>query len=210
LDWEGNEILAGTLTVGSDPTNNMEVATKQYVDNNGGNGVFTAEYGVTSYVDIKAAIDLGKAVIITQQSSSSVAGDILYYVTYVDSADDSIHFASLPCMNPSSVFHNSYYLWYGQISTSNNYSSQVYSLQQAHVKTSLTLDYNNWDQNNTITVSYSRISADNLVQVSPDPTSADDYVDAGILCTAQGTGTLTFTCKTVPTNDITVNVVVWN
>ena len=32
LDWSGNEVLAGTLTVGADPTNNMEVATKQYVD----------------------------------------------------------------------------------------------------------------------------------------------------------------------------------
>ena len=33
LDWNGNEVLAGTLTVGSDPTSNMEVATKHYVDN---------------------------------------------------------------------------------------------------------------------------------------------------------------------------------
>lgn len=32
LDWSGNEVLAGTLTVGANPTNNMEVATKQYVD----------------------------------------------------------------------------------------------------------------------------------------------------------------------------------
>ena len=32
LDWDGNEVLAGTLTVGADPTDNMEVATKQYVD----------------------------------------------------------------------------------------------------------------------------------------------------------------------------------
>lgn len=32
LDWNGNETLAGKLTVGSDPTENMDVATKQYVD----------------------------------------------------------------------------------------------------------------------------------------------------------------------------------
>ena len=32
LDWDGNEILAGKLTVGSSPTDNMDVATKQYVD----------------------------------------------------------------------------------------------------------------------------------------------------------------------------------
>ena len=32
LDWLGNEWLAGKLTVGAGPTNNMDVATKQYVD----------------------------------------------------------------------------------------------------------------------------------------------------------------------------------
>ena len=33
LDWDGNEVLAGRLTVGENPFNNMDVATKQYVDN---------------------------------------------------------------------------------------------------------------------------------------------------------------------------------
>lgn len=33
LDWSGNEVLAGKLTVGAAPTANMDVATKQYVDN---------------------------------------------------------------------------------------------------------------------------------------------------------------------------------
>lgn len=33
LDWNGNGWYAGKLTVGSAPTNNMDVATKQYVDN---------------------------------------------------------------------------------------------------------------------------------------------------------------------------------
>jgi len=32
LDWSGNEVLAGKLTVGAAPTNNMDVATKEYVD----------------------------------------------------------------------------------------------------------------------------------------------------------------------------------
>ena len=47
LDWDGNEILAGKLTVGTAPTANMDVATKQYVDTGlsgkvGGSG--TASY----------------------------------------------------------------------------------------------------------------------------------------------------------------------
>ena len=32
LDWNGNETLKGKLTVGTDPTNSMDVATKSYVD----------------------------------------------------------------------------------------------------------------------------------------------------------------------------------
>lgn len=33
LDWSGNGVYAGKLTVGAGPSNNMDVATKQYVDN---------------------------------------------------------------------------------------------------------------------------------------------------------------------------------
>lgn len=41
LDWNGNEWLAGKLTVGTNPTNPMDVATKQYVDNITGVSDFT-------------------------------------------------------------------------------------------------------------------------------------------------------------------------
>ena len=35
LDWSGNEVLAGKLTVGASPTNNMDVVTKQYMESQG-------------------------------------------------------------------------------------------------------------------------------------------------------------------------------
>ena len=35
LDWSGNEVLAGKLTVGANPTANMDVVTKQYMENKG-------------------------------------------------------------------------------------------------------------------------------------------------------------------------------
>ena len=38
LDWSGNEVLAGKLTVGAAPTNDMDVATKKYVDDHAGGG----------------------------------------------------------------------------------------------------------------------------------------------------------------------------
>lgn len=61
---------------------------------------------------------------------------------------------------------------------------------------------------NTQTVNVTGVTANNIVFVSPAPASAADYADAGIVCTAQGSGTLTFTCTTVPSNNITVNVVI--
>jgi hypothetical protein len=62
--------------------------------------------------------------------------------------------------------------------------------------------------NNTQTVTVTGVRATNTVFVSPAPASASDYASAGIYCTAQGTNSLTFTCTTVPTNAITVNVVI--
>lgn len=62
--------------------------------------------------------------------------------------------------------------------------------------------------NNTQTVSVTGVTASNIVIVSPAPASAADYAAAGIVCTAQGTDSLTFTCTTVPSNAITVNVII--
>jgi len=61
---------------------------------------------------------------------------------------------------------------------------------------------------NTQTVTVTGVTASNTVFVSPAPASASDYASAGIICTAQGTDSLTFTCTTVPSNAITVNVII--
>ena len=70
-----------------------------------------------------------------------------------------------------------------------------------------TLAVADWSSN-TQTVNVTGVTASNIVFVSPAPASAADYAAAGIVCTAQGSGTLTFTCTTVPSNVITVNVVI--
>ena len=58
------------------------------------------------------------------------------------------------------------------------------------------------------TVSVSGVTADNDVVVAPAPASNDAYYEAGVLCTAQAAGKLTFTCKEVPTVPLTVNVII--
>ena len=60
------------------------------------------------------------------------------------------------------------------------------------------------------TVSVSGVTADNDVIPVPAPASNDAYYEAGVLCTAQAAGKLTFTCKEVPTVPLTVNVLIFN
>lgn len=61
------------------------------------------------------------------------------------------------------------------------------------------------DGSQTITVS--GVTASGTVLVAPSPASQEAYAAAGIKCTAQAANSLTFTCKTAPTEALTVNVV---
>lgn len=73
--------------------------------------------------------------------------------------------------------------------------------------TAPTLVAANWSSNQQ-TVNVSGVTATNTVIVAPFPTDAQDYATAGILCIGQGAGTLTFSCTSVPANDLQVNVVI--
>lgn len=75
--------------------------------------------------------------------------------------------------------------------------------------TTATLTSAGWSSN-TQTVTVSGVTTTNNVLISASPSSTEDYVAAGILCTAQAANSLTFTCITVPSNDITVNVLIFS
>lgn len=70
-----------------------------------------------------------------------------------------------------------------------------------------TLVVANWSAN-TQTVTVNGVTASNNVIVAPAPASSADWASAGVLCTAQGANSLTFTCTQTPSNDITVNVAI--
>lgn len=74
---------------------------------------------------------------------------------------------------------------------------------------SVTLTAIGWSSNSQ-TVSATGVTASNTVIVAPDSSDYSDYMDAEIYCSAQWSGTLTFTCGTTPSNDIDVNVVILN
>lgn len=61
------------------------------------------------------------------------------------------------------------------------------------------------------TVTVSGVSATETAQlITPTPAIASQsaYYEAGIMCTGQGANSLTFTCQTVPTSNLTVYVVI--
>ena len=74
------------------------------------------------------------------------------------------------------------------------------------VNTTITLAAADWSSN-TQTVSVTGMTATGVVLVSPDPTDQSAYTSAGIICSAQAAGTLTFTATNTPSSDIDVVVV---
>ena len=73
--------------------------------------------------------------------------------------------------------------------------------------TTVTLSVANWS-NLQQTVSANGVTTDNTIIVSPVSSSYITYITENIRCTAQGSGTLTFTCDYTPTVAVVVNVMI--
>ena len=82
--------------------------------------------------------------------------------------------------------------------------------KQAKINTSqVTLPAAGW-QNNAQTAAVSGVTADSAVVVSPAPSSFEGYNEAECRATAQGAGTITFSCGSTPSGALTVNVMIIN
>lgn len=79
--------------------------------------------------------------------------------------------------------------------------------QAAVVKKTGSLTVAGWS-NKKQTISVAGVTVSNCVIVAPAPASQEAYVAAGIKCTTQASGKLTFTCQSVPTAALTVNVAI--
>lgn len=79
--------------------------------------------------------------------------------------------------------------------------------QDKHNKATISLLAASWS-NKSQTVNVTGVTADNTVLVSAAPSSIDEYISCGIICTEQDEGTLTFTCKITPLNNLSINVVI--
>jgi hypothetical protein len=77
----------------------------------------------------------------------------------------------------------------------------------APVARTATLTVAGWSET-TQTVSVTGVTADSILTVTYAPASHDAWLDAGVYCSAQGEGTLTFTCATTPVAALTANIVI--
>ena len=77
------------------------------------------------------------------------------------------------------------------------------------VGVSVTLRASGWAAGaKTQTVSVAGVTATANLIITAAPGSYMAYAEAGVRCTAQGAGTLTFACETVPTADVAANVLI--
>lgn len=89
-------------------------------------------------------------------------------------------------------------------------ANKAYVDSKSPTSVAVTLTSSGWS-NNTQTVTVSGVSATETAQlITPTPAIASQsaYYEAGIMCTGQAANSLTFTCQTVPTSNLTVYVVI--
>ena len=94
--------------------------------------------------------------------------------------------------------------------TAKGVANKSYVDSKSPTSVAITLTTSGWSSN-TQTVTVSGVSATETAQlITPTPAIASQsaYYEAGIMCTNQGTNSLTFTCQTVPTSNLTVYVVI--
>lgn len=75
------------------------------------------------------------------------------------------------------------------------------------VATTVTIATSDWSSL-SCTKNVTGMTASKIVLVSPAPASFTAYTDAGVRCSAQGSGTLSFACDSVPSSSVTVNILI--
>lgn len=79
--------------------------------------------------------------------------------------------------------------------------------EQLPISTLITLPASGWSGNSQA-VAVEGVTADNTIIVSASAASQSAYSEASVSCTAQAAGTLTFTCGTAPSTDLTVDLII--
>lgn len=155
--------------------------------------IFWATYDATTYAEVVAAHQAGKLV-------QFIRRDKIYRLYEVNEERAEFQAGA------------GYYENYNAYCYADNTWNREYQSRAAGKSVSITLSASAWYSTSmTQTVPVSGVSSEEgrqLITPTPSLSSQAAYYEAGILCTGQATDSLTFTCKTVPTEDLTVYVVI--
>lgn len=193
LDWDGNAWFAGDVFVGGSSQTSGDKLMKEPTGTQGQLLGFTSDNTV-------GAVDAPESGLTQEQvderylqlnSDAMITGD----VTFKYGAD----------------FDGSKITSVGTPVNGSDGANKAYVDSKAPLPpVPVTLTTSGWSSN-TQTVTVSGVSATETAQlITPTPAIASQsaYYEAGIMCTGQAANSLTFTCQTVPTSNLTVYVVI--
>ena len=164
--------------------------------------IFWATYGVTTFSEIKEAYDAGKLLMLKVPEDDSIALLKSYYY------DEVLASAVVFAISGIRV-RRTYVEEFTLDPHSNEWRTDFIRVDYSSYATSATLTAAGWDADaKTQTVSVAGVTATANCIITAAPDSYMAYAEAGVRCTAQGAGTLTFACETVPTADVAANVLI--
>lgn len=190
--------LTGALTLKSEPTADLQAATKKYVDDKApliiDSSTLTDSNSIRNTFNlIYEAHEAGRIVFLKNNARNNAA----YAVLTLCSREQVIFWHE-----SNGIVREFWIFAEGNV--------QSIDINIEHFHNTVTLSSASWDSaTKAQTVIADGVTTTNIVTVSPaTKASADVWAESGVFCTEQGDGTLKFTCTDIPTADISVNVVI--
>lgn len=134
-----------------------------------------------------------------------LSGDIVF----VDSSYNA-HTISLPATTGTMVVADYTGASQGDVLTLDSNGNAVWQAGgggSSPTSLTITLPVADWVSDEQ-TVTATGMTSSSVVFIGASPTSVTEYNSCGVICTAQATNSLTFTCTTTPVNDLMVNVLI--
>ena len=196
------------------PTNDLDFTTKEYVDDSIGAisiptkvsdltndaGYLTIETDPTVPSWAKAsskpsytASEVGAVPTTRKVNNKALSSDVTLNASDVGAQETLVSGTNIKTINSTSLL-----------------GSGNVAVQSAITSTTVSITVANWNATTTCTKSVTGVTSSNNVIVTPVPASINTWNSNGVYCSAQGSGTLTFTASTTPSADMTVNVMIIN
>lgn len=222
-------ILAKQVSISGlvDPTDSTDAANKQYVDTQLSTKLTTPTGTQGQLLGFTAdntvgAVDVPESGLTQEQaderylqlSGGTVSGNLVVTgAAFLDNLDGGVVSITNSLSTDGGIdvnFNGTRLQGVDNPVSKSDAANKAYVDSKSPTSVTVTLTTSGWSSN-TQTVTVSGVSASETAQlITPMPkiTSQSAYYEAGIMCTGQAANSLTFTCQTVPTSNLTVYVVI--